>query len=90
VKNITVSIPDEVYRIARVRAAERDTTVSALVRKYLEQLAADKSEFERLVQLQNETIAKIENFSAADRLTREQVHDRDALRRLERAALRGQ
>ena len=35
VKNITVSLPDEEYRQARVIAAERDTSVSALVRQYL-------------------------------------------------------
>ncbi len=30
-KNITVSVPDDVYRNARVAAAQRDTSVSALV-----------------------------------------------------------
>ena len=87
-KNITISVTDELYRAVRVRAAERDTTVSALVRGYLEQLACDKSEFERLKRLEAETIASIENFSAGDRLTREEVHDRDALRRLEYSAVR--
>ena len=36
VKNITVSVPDDVYRNARVNAAQRDTSVSALVVAYLE------------------------------------------------------
>jgi len=35
-KNITVTVPDETYRRARVWAATRDTTVSALVRRFLE------------------------------------------------------
>jgi hypothetical protein len=30
VKSITVTVPDEVYRQARIRAAERGTSVSAL------------------------------------------------------------
>jgi predicted nucleic acid-binding protein len=36
VKNITISVPDQVCRRARVRAAARDTSVSALVRGALD------------------------------------------------------
>lgn len=38
-KNITLSVPDEVYRKARVAAARRDTSVSALVAESLRTLA---------------------------------------------------
>jgi hypothetical protein len=31
VKNVTVSLPAQVYRRARIKAAERDTSLSALV-----------------------------------------------------------
>ena len=34
-KNITVSVDEETHRMARIRAAELDTSVSALVRDYL-------------------------------------------------------
>ena len=34
-RNITVSVDDETYRHARVVAAQRDTSVSALVREFL-------------------------------------------------------
>ena len=34
-KNITVSVPDDVYRAARIRAAERSSSVSAVVAEYL-------------------------------------------------------
>jgi hypothetical protein len=37
-KNITVSVPDETYRSARVWAARRDTSVSAVVAYLLETL----------------------------------------------------
>jgi plasmid stability protein len=37
-KNITVSIPDEIYLVARVWAARHDTSVSAVVRQMLETL----------------------------------------------------
>jgi len=35
VKNITLSIDDETYRQARIRAAERNTSVSAWVKQLL-------------------------------------------------------
>ena len=37
--NITVSVPDDVYRAARVRAAERGSSVSSLVADYLRSLS---------------------------------------------------
>jgi hypothetical protein len=37
-KNITVSVPDQVYRQARVWAARRDTSISAVVKYLLETL----------------------------------------------------
>ncbi len=79
-KNVTVSLPDEVYRRARIRAAERDTSISALVREFLTGLGADESDFERRKRLQQQVLAGIRSFRAADRLSRRQVHERDALR----------
>jgi plasmid stability protein len=76
VKNITVSVPDDVYRAARVEAAQRDTSVSALVVAYLERLAGWKEEFARLEALQHEVQAEISQFDAADRLSRDELHDR--------------
>ena len=76
VKNITVSVPDDVYRNARVAAAQRDTSVSALVVAYLEQLSGRMDEFARLEALQREVQAGIGQFRAAGRLSRDEVHDR--------------
>ncbi len=42
VKNITVSVDDECHRLSRIRAAELGTSVSALVRVYLNSLAANR------------------------------------------------
>jgi hypothetical protein len=77
-KNITVSLDNEVYRRARVKAAELDTSVSALVKKYLIELAGQETEFERRKRLQDEILAKVRlrGFSAKDRLTRDEVHKR--------------
>ena len=41
-RNITVSVDEETHRLARVRAAELDTSVSALVRDYLRGLACGR------------------------------------------------
>ena len=83
-KNITVSVGDEVYHRARVRAAELRTSVSAIVRKILEDVAAEETESERLKRLECETIDRIQargrGFSASNRLSREQIHERNALR----------
>ncbi len=76
VKNITVSVPDDVYRNARIAAAQRDTSVSALVVAYLEQLSGRMDEFARLEALQREVQAGIGQFRADDRLSRDEVHDR--------------
>jgi plasmid stability protein len=89
VKNITVSVPDDVYRRARIRAAEKGTSVSALVRNQLEKIVLEETEFEQLKRLQDEVIGCIHEFSAADRMSRNEVHDRDALPRLEYPAVRG-
>lgn len=92
-KNITVSVPDDVYRRARIRAAERNTSVSALVRDILSQVA-EQDEAERQKDLLREILSAIRkanpNFSAAPLLSREELHDRNALRRLEHLNLRDQ
>ncbi|MDN5850595.1 MAG: hypothetical protein L0H63_13315 [Nitrococcus sp.] len=75
-KNITVSIDDEVHRRARIRAAERGTSVSAAVRDFLNAFAGGETDFERRKRLQDETLASIERFRAADRLSRNDVHER--------------
>ncbi len=80
VKNITVSVDEEVYRQARIRAAERNTSVSALVREFLAGLADDESEFDRRKRLQDTVLASITRFRGGDRLSRARVHERDALR----------
>ena len=75
-KNITVSVDDDTYRRARLKAAEQDTSVSALVRAYLVHLANGESETERLKRQERELRSEIKQFSAAQRLSREDVHAR--------------
>ena len=78
-KNVTVSLPELVYRRARIKAAERDTSVTALVREFLMKLG-EESDFERRQRLQDEVLASVRGFSAGDRRPRSDVHGRRALR----------
>jgi plasmid stability protein len=75
-KNITVTVPDDVYRNARIRAAERGTSVSALVGEYLRSLSGRGAEFSRLEAQQQQIQNQISRFCAGDRLDRDQLHDR--------------
>ena len=91
-KNITVSVDEQTHRLARIGAAELDTSVSALVRDYLENLVADRTggaadngpivepEAERRRRMLREAIEDIRatspEFRAADNLPREELYDR--------------
>ena len=75
VKNITVSLDDETYRRARMIAAERDTSVSALVKRYLVELAIE-SDNDRLRREERALREQIKKFRAADRLSRDELHRR--------------
>ena len=95
-KNITVSVDEETHRLARIRAAELDTSVSALVRDFLRNLATtqagaaeagghvDEAEHERLSRLMHEVIRDIRarggGLRMEDNLPRDELYDRDALR----------
>ena len=74
--NITVSVPDDVYRAARIRAAERGSSVSGLVAEYLRSLSEREAEFSRLEARQRCIQEEIGRFSARDRVTREELHER--------------
>ena len=57
-------------------AADRDTSVTALVTRFLIELTSGETEFERLKRLEEETRAKITSFSASENLSRHQLYDR--------------
>lgn len=86
-KNITVSVDDETYRRSRMKAAEADTSVSALVRAYLVSLVQEDSRedaFDQLKRLQDETLRSIHARGAGlrsiDNVDRDALHSRDAVR----------
>ncbi len=75
-KNITVSVPEDVYRAARIRAAEEGSSVSGLVAHYLRSLEERESEFARLEALQSQIFGEVDSFRGADRLDRDELHRR--------------
>jgi hypothetical protein len=75
-KNITVSVDEDTYRRARMKAAEQDTSVSALVKRFLTELASSESDYERLKREEKELRARIHGFSARDRMSRDEAHER--------------
>ena len=95
-RNITVSVDEETHRRARVRAAELDTSVSALVREFLRRLAPGdrrrerlesqplESALERRRRLFDEVFADFDargiGLRMADNLPREAIYDRSAIR----------
>ena len=122
-RNITVSVDEETHRLARIRAAELDTSVSALVREFLSRIATVRGQGQELGQdaatgrqvreQYDDEMARVETpagppirdrqdppdeflrqfddliadwdargagLRGFDRLTREEVHDRDRAR----------
>jgi hypothetical protein len=75
-KNITVTVADEVYRDARIRAAETGTSVSAMVAAYLSALSEQSAEFARLERQEAEIKRDIGRFRADGRLNRDDAHAR--------------
>jgi len=76
-RNITVSVDEETYKRARIAAAELDTSVSALVKAYLVQLATRETETERRKREEREIRSQISAFDASDRLSRDELHSRE-------------
>ena len=95
-KNITVSVDEETHRLARIRAAELDTSVSALVREFLRGLATERgggsplnlpvpeTDAERRRRLMNDVFEDIRTtrsgFRAADNISRSVLYERDEVR----------
>ena len=93
-RNITVSVDEETHRRARIRAAELDTSVSALVREFLRRLVPRdrrrerlesgplESALERRRRLFEEVFADFDargvGLRMADNLPRAALHDRSA------------
>jgi len=82
-KEITVSVDDETYRLACIRASALETTVEALVRELLLDLADANTQletpFERRKRQLREAIEENSrnnpNFRMADNVSREELYN---------------
>ena len=90
-KTISVSVDDGTHRLARVRAAETGTTVSAMMREMLLEMlrrpattGLAETEPERRARLLGEVLERFRSegigVDTSQLLTREDLYDRDAAR----------
>ena len=85
-KNITVSLDDELYRKSRVAAAESDTTVTALVREFLTQYTAREQDHvgetddrtRAVLRVIDKMRARHPEFRTDNLLSRDELHERGA------------
>ncbi len=79
-KNITVALDDETYRKARVVAAHRDSSVSAIVKKFLLSLTAEAPAPRDLKHEQEVFLdglwKKHPGFNSRENLSRDALHER--------------
>lgn len=75
-KNITLSVDDETWRQARIQAAERGTTVSALVRDYLNALSRHGAAQPDKTTAPFKALDQATAYQASSRMSREETHAR--------------
>jgi hypothetical protein len=76
-KNITLSMPEELVRRARVLAAQRDTSVSALVARLLEQLVGDGRDYDDVAAQERRVMQEGIGLRVGDiTSSRHEVHER--------------
>ncbi len=75
-KNITLSVDENVLAAVRRRAAERNSTVNALVRDYLTSLAAHDDRANRARARLRQLSKESEGRLGKKTWSREQLHDR--------------
>jgi hypothetical protein len=74
-KNITITVSEEAARWARRKAAEEETSVSKLVGRMLEEQMRHGDDYWRAYE-KWKRIKPIAGFDAANRMTREEAHER--------------
>ena len=74
-KNITITVPEDVALWARRKAAEENTSVSRLVSRMLENQMRQTDDYWRAYR-QWKNIRSLPGIDAANRLSREEAHAR--------------
>ncbi len=77
-RNVTITLEEDVVRWARLEAARQETSVSRLLGRILAERMAQQDEYERAMRraLAREPFLKTDGKY----MSREEVHDRDRLR----------
>ena len=86
---ISVAVDYETHRLARIKAAQKGTSMSATLRDYLLQILEEagerppeETEPQRRTRMLDEAIARFDaehvGLSASERLSREELYDRHA------------
>lgn len=76
VKNITLSVEDEVLAAVRLHAAERNSTVNALVREYLTNLAQHQDRARRARARLRQLSRQSQGRLGKKTWSREELHER--------------
>ena len=90
-KVISVAVDDDIHRLARIKAAQKGTSMSAMLRDYLMQIlledgdrVPEETEPQRRARKLEEVMARFEatgvGLDASERLSREELYDRNASR----------
>ena len=80
--NVTFSVDDDLLRKARKLALDRDTTVTQLLRDYLEHLVASESSAAKQHAAEFRRVAdKLARDAGGFKFNREEIYDRPILRR---------
>lgn len=90
-KVISVAVDDETHRLASIRAAENGTSMSAMLRDYLLRMLSEdghrppeETEPQRRARMLDDVMRRFEaegvGLDASERLSREELYDRNATR----------
>lgn len=84
-KQLTLTVDEATYSSAELLARKAGKSLSSLMLELIQRMAgAPEAEFERLVKEEERVRAQIQArgvaFSAADRLSREELYDRGSIR----------
>ena len=77
-RNITLAIPRDVLRKAKMIAVRRDTSVSGLLTSYLREVVDEDDEYGRAMKRQLRTMKKARKLGLTGRptWTRDELHER--------------
>jgi len=75
-QNLTISLPREVIRKAKVLAARRDTSISGLLAEQIEHLVGEDEAYERAKRQAFQLLDRGFHLGGAVRATRDELHER--------------